>query len=497
MPATRAKNLTTALGSNRLAGRMDAPIASRVAPGLIRGLGLWSAIAVVVGSMIGQAVFLVASDMARELGSPARVLAVWIIAGVIVLLGAFCYAELGAAMPEAGGDYVYLSRGLSPVWGFLYGWTNSMIRGPGMAAVIAAGLLRFAGFLLPSVASPIFTWHFTLPFLSQPYQFTFTAAQPIAAGVIMLVASINYLGVRTAGHFQVFLTSLKVAAVVVIVILGLTLGGLSGIHPMPIKWPVQDSIGAILTALVPAMLAYNGFQSLGLLGGEVANPQRNIPRAAILGSLLVISLYVLINWTYFHILGFSRVAESHYVASDAMALLIGNRGARWITVAMIISAFGALHANFLVVTRVPFAMARDGRFFAFARRIHSVFHTPSGAVIFQGCLAALLVLTGTYQELYSLEMFAIWLFLALTAIGLIRLRTKEPNLPRPFRVWGYPWTPVLFGIVASAIAVNLWLIRPVRSSIGLAIILLGVPFFCHWRKLATQQASQHPIPQMN
>jgi APA family basic amino acid/polyamine antiporter len=452
------------------------------ATGLIRALGLWSAIAVVVGTMIGQAVFLVGSDMARELGSPTRVLAVWILGGILVLFGAFCYAELGASMPEAGGDYIYLSRGLNPVWGFLYGWTASMIMRPGGAAVTAAGLLRFIGFLLPSVASPIFTWHLTFPFGLQPYQFTFTAAQPIAAGIIVLVAAINYLGVRTAGHFQVFLTSLKVAAVVAIVLLGITLGKPSGIHSAFTVSPAQGSIGAVLMALVPAMFAYNGFQSLGNLGGEVANPQRNIPRAAILGSLLVISLYVLINWTYFHVLGFSRVAQSQYVASDAMALLVGNSGATWITVAMIVSAFGALHALFLTAPRVPFAMARDGHFFAFAKRIHPVFHTPSGAVIFQGCLASLLVLTGTYQELYSLVIFAIWLFLALTAAALIRLRTKESDLSRPFRVWGYPWTPLLFGIAACAIAVNLWLVRPVRSSVGLAIILLGVPFFHYWRK---------------
>ena len=269
---------------------------------------------------------------------------------------------------------------------------------------------------------------------------------------------------------------------VAIVILGITLGKLSGIHPVLITSPAQDSIGAILMAIVPAMAAYNGFQTLGQLGGEISNPGRNIPRAAILGSLLVISLYVLINWTYFHILGFSRVAQSQYVASDAMVLLIGNSGAKWITVAMIVSAFGSLHANFLTGPRIPFAMARDGHFFAFAKRIHSVFHTPSGAVIFQGCVAILLVLTGTYQELYSFVIFAIWLFLALTAVALIRLRTKEPDLPRPFRVWGYAWTPVLFGMAASAIAINLWLVRPIRSSMGLAIMLLGIPFFCYWRR---------------
>jgi APA family basic amino acid/polyamine antiporter len=297
-----------------------------------------------------------------------------------------------------------------------------------------------------------------------------------------MLAAINYLGVRTAGYFQIFLTSLKVAAVVVIVILGLTLGRLSEIHSALITWPVQGGIGAVLTAIVPAMLAYNGFQALGIVGGEVSDPKKNIPRSVILGTLIVISLYVLVNWTYFHILGFSRVAESQYVASDALVQLIGNRGATWITVAMIISAFGALHANFLVGPRVPYAMARDGHFFAFARRIHPVFHTPSSAVIFQGCVGILLVLTGTYQELYSFLIFATWLFLALIAVALVRLRRKESDLPRSFRVWGYPWTPVLFGMVACAIAVNLWLVRPVRSSVGLAIILLGVPFFHYWRR---------------
>jgi len=455
---------------------------NRIGPGLIRALGLWSAIAVVIGGMVGQSVFLVASDMARELGSPTKVIAVWIIGGMVVLLGAFCYAELGAALPEAGGEYVYLSRGLSPVWGFLYGWTSSMIMKPGAAAVIAAGLLRFTTFLLPAVGDPLFTWHLTIPFQSQGYQFTFTAAQPLAAAIIVLVTAINYAGVRTAARFQIFLTSLKVMALAAIVILGVTLGKLGGIDPTLITSPAHIGMGAFLTALVPAMAAYNGFQALGPLGGEISNPQRNIPRAAILGSLVVVSLYVLINWSYFHILGFSRVAQSQYVASAAMAQVIGNTGARWMTIAMIVSAFGSLHANFLIGPRVPYAMARDGHFFAFARRIQSTFHTPSGALVFQGCIAILLVLTGTYQELYSFELFAIWAFFALTAIALIRLRRKEPTLSRSYRAWGYPWTPLAFGVAAAAIAVNLWLVRPVRSSIGLAIILLGIPFFNFWRR---------------
>jgi basic amino acid/polyamine antiporter, APA family len=413
---------------------MDISIGNRAKPGLIRALGLWSAIAVVIGSMIGQSVFLVASDMARELGSVTRVLTVWIIGGVIILFGAFCYAELGAALPEAGGDYVYLSRGLSPVWGFLYGWTSSLIIRPGIAAVVAAGLLRFAGFLFPSLAHPLFIWNLVIPFQAEVYQFSFSAAQPIAAAIIVLVTAINYVGVRTAGHFQIFLTSLKITAVAAIVILGITLGKRCGIDAPLVTEPAKASLAAILTALVPAMTAYNGFQMLGPMGGEISNPQRNIPRAAILGSLLVICLYIAINWTYFYLLGFSGVAQSQYVASGALAQVIGDTGARWMTIAMIVSAFGTLHATFLTGPRVPYAMARDGYFFAFVGRTQPVFHTPGGALIFQGCMAILLVLTGTYQELYSFEMFAVWSFFVLIAIALIRLRRQQPALARSYRV---------------------------------------------------------------
>jgi APA family basic amino acid/polyamine antiporter len=450
--------------------------------GLIRGLGLWAATAIVVGAMIGQSVFLVASDMSREVSSMWNVLVVWIVGGAIVLLGAFCYAELGAAMPEAGGDYIYLGRGIGPLWGFLFGWTSSMIMRPGSAAIIAAGLLRFVGFLAPSVTTPIFLRNLHIPFQSQPYQFTFSAAQPLAALVVVLVTALNYLGIRTVGRFQVFLTALKIATIAAILVLGITATSSMGGQTAFIPSPAQGAIAAFLTALVSVMAAYNGFQFLGAVGGEVLNPSQNLPRAAILGTSLVIVLYVLINWVFFHLLSFSQVAQSQHVASDAMARLLGDMGAKYFTLAMIVSAFGSLHAGFLTGPRIPYAMARDGNFFGFAKRIQPRFHTPSGAMVFQGCVAILLVLTGTHQELYSYTMFATWTFMGLTAAALIRLRFTEPELPRPFHVWGYPWTPLIFATAAFAISANLWLVRPVRSSVGLMIILLGIPFFYYWRR---------------
>src|SRR5580692_11163817 len=446
-------------------------------PHLIRGLGLWSAAAIVIGDMIGTGVFLVTSDMARAVGSISLVFAVWIIGGLIVLFGAFCYAELGAAFPKAGGNYVYLNRGLGPLWGFLFGWMSSFLDRPVAMATLAAGFLRFLGFLFPVVAAPLFTARFGR------YEFGFTAAQPLAALVVIAATAINYLSVRFGGSIQVLLTSLKMGAILLIVVAGVLFGTQESIRVAPSVAPFGlGVIGAVLTALVPVMWAFNGFNDLGDLGEEIAHPEKNIPRAIILGLLTVGGLYLLANVVYFQVLPFSAIAQSQHVASDVVQSFAGSRGARWLTIAMAISALGALHVVVLTGARIPFAMARDGVFFQFAQRMHPAFHTPSGALLFLGSAATLLALTGTFEELYSLFVFAVWIFFALMAIALILLRLKEPGLRRPYRVWGYPWTPLIFLSAAVALTVNLWMIRPVRSSLGLVVILSGIPFYYRWKK---------------
>lgn len=460
------------------------------APDLVRGLGMWSATAVVIGGVIGTGIFLVTSEMARDVGSVSRVIAAWLVGGVVVLFGTFCYAELGAALPQTGGDYFYLSRGLGPVWGFLFGWKSSVITHPATMATVAAGFARFAGFFLPSLTAPVLIWHFSLPYHSQPYRFSLTAAQLLAAGALAVVATINYFGVRTAGRTQVLLTSLKISVLLGIVIFGLALGRTRTAQLPDIGGSL--GMGGFLTALVPVMWAYSGFADLGLVGGEIVNPQKNIPRAAILGVVSVVILYVLVNLVYFHVLGLPQVAHSQHVASDVAVLLIGGRGARWLTVAMMISSIGALHAQFLKFPRVPYAMARDGQFFRFAKRVQPAFHTPSGALIYDGCVAIVMVLTGTFEELFSLVIFAVWMFEVLTAIALVRLRMKEPDLPRPYHAWGYPWSPLIFGFAAVAMTTNLWMVRPARCSIGMAIILLGVPLFYYWRKGKTDSHFAKP-----
>lgn len=459
-------------------------------PQLVRGLGLWAAIAVVVGDTIGTGVFLVSSDMARAVGSSALVMAAWVLGGFIVLLGAFCYAELGAAFPKAGGPYVYLSRGLGPVFGFLFGWMSSFLDRPVAMAGLGAGFIRFMGFFFPAVGTPLFTGHIG------HQEFTFTAAQPLAALLVVLVTGVNYFSVKMSGGIQVLLTSLKVGTLVIIAFGALLLGhrpevvGTPAVRPMGLGLVV-----ALLTALVPAMWAFNGFNDLGDLGEEISRPEKNIPRAILLGLFAVGGLYLLANAGYFYVLPFAGAAASQHIASDAVRAFAGSRGASWLTVAMAVSAFGALHVVILTGARIPYAMARDRVFFQFAGRVHTKFSTPTGALLFLGTTATLLALTGTFEELYSLFVFAVWIFFALTGIALLRLRRVEPNLPRPYRAWGYPLTPVIFVVAAVALTVNLWTVRPFRSTLGLAVILLGIPFYYRWRdKTPSAVEDERPLP---
>src|ERR1700735_4591431 len=302
-------------------------------PELVRGLGLWSATAIVIGDTIGTGVFLVASDMARIVGSSTLVLAAWILGGLIVLFGAFCYAELGAAFPRSGGPYVYLGRGLGPLWGFLFGWMSSFLERAVAMATLAARLVRFLGFLFPSVAMPLFSSHIGR------YEFTFTTAQPIAALIVVMVTAVNYFSVRMGGAIQVLLTSLKIGTILVIIVGGAVFrtkhAGSTAPASTSFSW---GTIAALLTALVPAMWAYNGFNDLGDLGEEIVQPQKNIPRAIIFGLLTVGGLYLMANLVYFHVLPFTQVAASQHVASDVVQSLSGSRGAAWLPVATAVLA---------------------------------------------------------------------------------------------------------------------------------------------------------------
>jgi basic amino acid/polyamine antiporter, APA family len=451
---------------------------------LVRGLGGWTSASVVVGTMIGTGIFLKPAEMAADGGSLAVVFAAWVVGGLLSLFGAFAFAELGAAFPEAGGEYAYLRYGFGPVWGFLFGWMHSVVGRPSSMASIAAGLLLFCGYLFPAVAQPIFVLPIYAPFPHLSYTFHFTWAQPLSVAALAALALVNYLGVRVAGQVQVVLTAVKIFSVLAVVVLGLVLvrpGG-AGFHPFfPARFGAATLTG-FFGALAAALWAYDGWEDLNLVGSEVENPQRNIPRALILGVLFCSVIFILFSAVCHWVLPFEAVAGSEHVASDVFASFAGRNAAVWITLAMALSALGTLNASTLSGARVPYALARDGLFFRMAADVHPTFHTPGGALLFEFVLASMLALTGTFEELTSLFLFATWIFYGLAVVALIHLRRTRPDLPRPYRCWGYPWVPLGFVAGASALTLTLWLARPVRSSLGLAVILSGLVFYRAWNK---------------
>ena len=356
---------------------------------LVRGLGPWASAAIVVGTMVGTGIFLKPSEMAREGRFVSIVFAAWIVGALLSIFGALAFAELGAAIPEAGGEYAYLRRGFGPIWGFLFGWMHSIVGRPSSAASIAAGMMRFLSFFVPAVAAPLFTVHIAIPGLTHwvpPYDFVFTWAQPFAVFWLLVMTGINYLGVRLGGEVQVFLTSIKVLSIVLIIGVAFLLPT-TGSHPPDPLWPSSASTGlltAFLAALAAALWAYDGWEDLNLVGSELKDPQRNFPRALVGGVCFVALLYLLFSAACLKVLPFSAVATSQHVASDVVERVIGHGVASWITLAMVLSALGSMNSSVLSGARVPYAMARDGIFFKVADGIHPKYRTPGRALIFQG-----------------------------------------------------------------------------------------------------------------
>jgi APA family basic amino acid/polyamine antiporter len=450
---------------------------------LVKGLGAWATLAMVVGHIIGTGVFLKPREMAEATHSVGLIFVVWMVGGFLSIAGALSLAELGAAMPEAGGAYIYLKRGLGPRWGFMFGWMNNIVGKPSSISTIAAGFLIFLSFFFPWMRETIFTIPIPVPGAAQPYRFNFTWAQPLAALAIVLVTFINYLGVRLAGRLQVVLTAIKVGSILAVVVLGFVLAepGAASAYPLFPATMDMSLLGGFLIAMAGALWAYDGWMDITLAGSEVQNPQRNIPLAVVGGTLIVGVVYMLANAVYFYVLPLETVATVQNVASETVRVFAGESAAKWITAAMLISAFTTLNSSILTGARVPYAMAREGLFFRSTASIHPEHRSPSGALVFQGVMASIVVLTGQFDDLANLYIFVQWIFYALTVGALFGLRRREPTLLRPYKAWGFPVLPILFILGALALTVNLFIARPGRSTIGLLVMLSGLFFYERWK----------------
>ena len=451
---------------------------SRPGPSLDRALGLWSAVSIVIGTVIGSGVFLVPSSMIRHVGSVRNLFIVWVVAGLLSLFGALTYAELSAALPEAGGEYVYLSAAYGPFWGYIYGWTQFWVAKSGSIATLAAGFYTYLAIFYPTLSTPVFV----LPFHIGPGGTLLEVhrGQLVAIALILILAAVNYVGVKAGGKVQVVVTVIKMALICAVILVGL-FSGKGDFSHFNQAIPAVGGVAGFFAAMVSALWAYDGWNNVSMVSSEIINPQRNLPRSLIFGLLAVIATYLLINISYFYVLGPAQVAGSPRLAADMMAQLYGSPAAKAVTVVVLISIFAALNGSILSGSRVPYAMARDGLFFRSAAVVHPTFRTPGNSIILLSLWSCIVVLSGWFDDLYNFVIFGSWILYLLTTLSVFVLRAKRPEMSRPYRVIGYPFVPVLFVAVAAALLFSTFQTRPRESLMGLGLMLLGVPFYFFWK----------------
>jgi APA family basic amino acid/polyamine antiporter len=442
---------------------------------LKRDLGIWSAAAIVVGTVIGSGIFLVPNAMVKNVGSPGMVFAVWIFGGILSLFGALSYAELAAALPQAGGEYVYLREAYGPLWAFLYGWTQMFVAKSGSIATLASGFFIYLANFRPELEQ---VW-IVVP-MPLGHSFEIRYGQVLAIGVIALLAFINYFGVKIGGNVQVAVTILKVGLIAAIIVIGLG-SGHGTVSNFSTSIAAPGGIAGFFAALVAALWAYDGWNNVSMVSSEVRNPQRNLPLALIIGTLAVIVIYLLANVAYFYVLSADAVASTSRVAGEMMRRILGAPGAGAVSIAAMISIFAALNGSILTGSRVPFAMARDGLFFKRVGFVHPQHRTPSVSILALSAWACLLVLSGSYDQLYNYVIFASVILYGMATTAVIVLRFKRPDLPRPYRVIGYPVVPIVFVLGISSLVISRLLNSPWESLTGLGLISLGLPFYFYWK----------------
>jgi len=420
-----------------------------------RRLGLFSGTMAVVGGIIGGGIFRTPATVAERVHTPGMVFVAWVVGGVVALIGAFCFGELGQRRPRAGGGYVYLRETWGPLPAFLYGWTLVLVIATGAIAAVA---VTFANYTL------------TLAGLSDRF------TVPLAVGTIALLAGINYVGVRPAAITQNIFTILKLAALAALIAAGLFLAAPAAAY-RPLPPSTASSFGA---ALVPILFTYGGWQQTNFIAEEIIEPEKNLPRALVLGVAIVVTVYLLANVAYLRVLSAAGLAQSTAPAADAMHRVLGATGGKLIAAGIAVSTFGFLNLVILVTPRVLQAMAADGVFFAKLAELHPVHRTPAAAIVALAACAALLTLSKTFGQLVDYVTFGDWIFFGLTVAGLFIYRAREPNAA--FKVPGYPWTPALFVLAAAYVVVSVVVSNPRNAALGAGLIALGVPVFFYWRR---------------
>ena len=452
------------------------------APGLVRGLNAWHATAIVAGTIIGSGIFLVPAEMMQAVGSARLVYLAWIVGGLLSFFGAMTYAELGSVRPYAGGEYVYVRDAYGPLPAFLYGWTWFLIAKPASIATVTAGLVRVLGTFsaFHFLPQPLFSLHVTS---SRVLVINYGHLVAIAANVF--ITGLNYIGVRKAGGFQLAFTVLKVGMIAGIAAVAFGAANGSWANFGTIFSGAKGGMAGFMAALVAALWAYDGWNDLNMVSEEIERPERNIPLALVVGVGVVAVLYMGMNAGIQYALPATTIAQAAVPAATASEAALGRVGISLVSVGMMISMLATLNGTVMSGGRVPFAVARDGYFFKALGEVHPKFHTPALALVIQAAVAVLLiVLGGAFRELFSLAIFAEWLFYMVAASTIFVFRRREPDAVRPYRTIGYPMVPVLF-VTTAAVLLCYTFASNLRDSIGgVIVILLGIPvylWFAHRR----------------
>ncbi len=446
-------------------------------PRLLRALSAKTGTALIIGAIIGSGIFMVPSSVATQVGSPSLSLLVWVAGGLLSLAGALCFAELGSAIPRSGGTYAFLRRAYNTdLVSFLFGWAFLFIIITGAMGAVASVFARYATGLFGIEDQWSERW--------------------IAVGCILFLTGMNSLGIKVGGMLQNVFAFIKVGAVLAVILLGFILGAGSETAWTPL---VQEQtgfslLGGLSLAMLGVLFAYNGWFFVTFVASEVKEPQRSIPRAIFSGLAIVATVYVLANIVYLSVLSFEELQTSRRVAADTLNVLVGPAGAMLISAAIMLTSFGTVNAQLMVAPRVYHAMANHGLFFKAFQYVHPRFRTPVVSIVMQGVWASVFALSGTFVQIIGFAIFFNYVFLSLAVIGLIILRFKEPDLLRPYRVWGYPVTPILFLIISSGVLVNALITDYTRPLLGLVILAVGIPFYRYWKK---RQAAELPAANRN
>lgn len=449
---------------------------------LVRQFGFFDTTMLFIGIVIGSGIFVTTGIIAESIPSVTLILLAWLVGGIMTYAGALIYAELGSSMPEAGGQYIYLREAYGTLSAFLYGWILFLVYITGSMAALGMAFSEYLGYFYPALGTDTLLVESSFGLFGLNIDFTLSSGQVVAAVLIIMLSTINYFGVIFGKIIQNVFTVIKISTVIVFIIIGLSVEQSAQIDFSlnPAQLSISQIVVGFGVAIIAVSWAFDGWNNINFIAGEIKNPQRNLPRSLFLGTLIITVMYLLVNIVYFRALPVQDMAGVVRIAERASSTLFGTVTTGIISAAIMVSVLGALNGTILVGPRVYYAMAKDGLFFKKVAEVHPRYRTPGFAIIIQAIWACILALTGSFEQLFTYVVFVAIIFWVAAAASVFTLRKKFPNLDRPYKTWGYPVVPLIFIVASVGILINTVFESPVESAAGIGLTLIGIPVYYYW-----------------